>query len=95
MVDQAQAFQALELANRNRVGAAVVRRELAAGAITVAAALKDPRSGCMPVGRLLCARRGWGPTKTNELLEYLGIFATRRVRDLTVHEREWIVRAAR
>jgi hypothetical protein len=93
--DQAQAMQALLIANTNRLGAAEVRREVAAGVLTIDQALEDPRAQCMPIGRLLCARRGWGPTKANQLLNLHRIWPTRRVRDLTARQRRIIAEAAR
>lgn len=90
MADQAQALRALEIANTSRLGAAEVRREIAAGVLTVDRALEDPRAQCMPIGRLLCARRGWGPTKVNRLLNLHRIWPTRQVRDLTARQRRLI-----
>jgi hypothetical protein len=85
--DQAQAMQALLIANTNRLAAAQVRREIAAGVLTVGQALEDPRSGCMPISRLLTAQRAWGPKKASRLLNSHGIWPTRRVRDLTARQR--------
>jgi hypothetical protein len=87
MVDQAQAFQALEVANRVRTDGAQALREIKAGALTVGEALDDPRAQGIQVGRLLTAQRAWGPTKANKLLNRHGIWPTRRVRDLTKRQR--------
>jgi hypothetical protein len=84
---------ALERANRARIDGAAVRRELAAGDLTVAQALEDPRAQRLQIGRLLTAQRGWGPTKANRLLNQHRIFPTRRVGALTPRQRDVLAAA--
>jgi hypothetical protein len=87
MVEQAQAFQALELANRVRTDGAQVLREIKTGALRVGEAFDDPRAQGLPVGRVLTAQKRWGPAKANKLLNRHSIWPTRRVRDLTKRQR--------
>ena len=89
-----QSLHALRIANQTRIGASVLRAELAAKVITLEKALEDPRAQCMPVGRLLTAQPAWGPTKAHALLNYHHIWPTRRVRDLTPRQRQMIVEKA-
>jgi hypothetical protein len=90
-----QQMEALEIANRVRFGGIHVRQEVTAGLITVAEALEDPRAGSMPIGRLLCAQRAWGPTKAHRLLNGLSIWPTRKVRELTERQKRLIAEALR
>lgn len=82
-----QRFEALKMANEVRLGGAALKRELMAGDISLADALEDPRAQFVQVGQLLCAQRGWGPTKANKLLNSHRIYPTRRVRHLTPRQR--------
>ena len=89
-----QSLQALQLANKTRIQASVLRAELAANVITLADALVDPRAQCMPVSRLLTAQPRWGPKKANHLLNRNFIWPTRKVRDLTANQRILIAEQA-
>jgi len=86
-----QQLEALEIANRVRFDGMHVRQELMAGLITVEQAFDDPRAERMQVGRLLCAQRGWGPSRVHRLLNTLMVWPTRRVGDLTERQRLLIV----
>lgn len=88
-----QQHDALKIANRVRTGGIVVRQEIAAGVLSIAEALDDPRAGHMTVGRVLGSRRYWGPSKAHALLRPLAIWPTRRVRDLTARQKGLIVEA--
>jgi len=85
-----QSLHALRIANQARIGASVLRGELAARVITLERALEDPRAQCMPVSRLLTAQPGWGPRKANDLLNRNFIWPTRKVRDLTANQKRLI-----
>jgi hypothetical protein len=88
-----QQHEALALANQVRIDGAHIRHELTAGLVTLEAGLHDTRAQFMPVGRLICTQRGWGPSKTHHLLGRLNIWPTRRVRDLTARQKAAIVEA--
>jgi hypothetical protein len=87
-------MEALALANTIRIQGVVVRQELRCGVITLAQALADERAGHLPVNRLLCSQRQWGPVKANLVLRPLMIWPTRKVRDLTDRQQALIVEAA-
>jgi hypothetical protein len=89
-----QSMAALQIAQKARMEMAVVRQQLLVGEITLAEALVDERAGAIPVGRLLCSQRQWGPVKAHTLLNRLMIWPTRRVRDLTANQRRMILEAA-
>jgi hypothetical protein len=88
-----QRDRALERAQAARTAAMQIRVEVAAGLLTVPAALKDPRAQPMPIGRLLLAQRGWGQSKVNRLCRRLELWPARRVRDLTQRQRALIATA--
>ena len=87
---RAQSLAALEVANRTRRESADVRREIAAG-LSIEEALADPRSGAMPIGRLLRAIPRYGEMKTARLMRQVGVTSTKRVRDLTDRQRHELV----
>lgn len=93
-----QCLSVLPRANEQRVAGAAVRAELAAGQVTVAQALEDPRSGSLSVHDLLCSPPKWGPARAEMVLrpQRMGvagemIWPLRRVRELTERERRLIV----
>jgi hypothetical protein len=88
-----QQLEALQIANRVRFDGMHVRQEVTAGVITVEQAFNDPRAERMQVGRLLCAQRGWGPSRVHRLLNTLMVWPTRRVGDLTERQRARILEA--
>lgn len=79
----AQARDALRRADEVRIGAANLRRAVAAGDITVRDALFDDRAGPLPVDRLLMSQPKWGRVRTENALRRANIIGRRRVRDLT------------
>jgi hypothetical protein len=90
MTTAEQRLSALDLANRVRLGGSEVRREVAAGVLSVSDALDDPRAQGMPIGRLLLAQPRWGQQKAGRLLKQLTIWPQRPVRDLTDRQRRLI-----
>lgn len=88
-----QSMEALRIAQTARLEMAVVRQQLQVGEITLAEALEDSRAQCIPIGRLLCSQRQWGPVKAQTLLNRCLIWPTRRVRDLTDNQRRLILEA--
>ena len=86
---------ALDEANRVRYARGHAKRELAAGAITLADALDLECVQSMTVHALVAAQRRWGVRRSSRLLEDLRISETRRVRALTVRERSALVSEAR
>jgi hypothetical protein len=93
-------MQALERANTVRLGRVEVKRAIDRGHMTIAQALEHPAAQGMTVGGLLCAQYRWGPHKARRTLRSLErcsppimVSGTRLVRDLTVREREALIRA--
>jgi hypothetical protein len=87
-----RARSALEAANVVRLAGAQLRRELAAGEVSLAEALVDPRSRSMEIRRLLMAVPGVGEYAAQRLCKRLGISTQRRVPDLLAVQRSRIVR---
>jgi hypothetical protein len=95
-----QHLEALEKAQRIRLAIAALKRDVAAGRLTVAEALEDPRSrGRFPISDLLMAQPRWGRARARRaLLEascaggaLLLIPEAKRVDELTPGQRERIV----
>jgi hypothetical protein len=93
--DLDQRRQALEIANRCRLAGSQVRREIAAGTLSLADALDDPRAQQSPIGRLVLAQPRWGEQKASRLFRRLEMWPQRRVRDLTDRQRTLIKAATR
>lgn len=85
-----QQARALAEANRVRSVRARMKRDLAAGLLSVPDVLTDPDLGRMPLGELLAAQRRWGPKRTARFLAALDMDATKRVGTLTARQRELI-----
>lgn len=83
----AQWMTALERANEAREDACLVKREVAAGGLSLAAAMDDPRAGSIKIIELLVAQRRWGRTRARALLGREMISPERRVRELTERQR--------
>ena len=95
-IERPQHMEALERANEIRLAQSELKRELAAGRISLEAALSDPRSqGSFPVHRLLRAIHGFGPHAIRRVLLQPGIPESRRVDALTERQRIHLVAAAR
>lgn len=66
--DLTQPMEALAKGNRVRREGAEAKREIRAGTLSVVDAFEDPRLARESVGRVLCAQRYWGKTRTMALL---------------------------
>src|SRR3954470_16988314 len=89
-----QHMDALNRANTVRAAAALLKRRLAAGELTLQQALTDPDADPVPVGRLLEALPRYGVHKTEAVLKQVQVSAHRRVRDLTPRQRALIAEIA-
>ncbi len=93
----AQSLEALANANRIRLDAAQVKREVRAGVLAVTDAIHDPRAGSLTIDGLLKAQPHWGPQRVRNALRDLrwatygpravDLWPTQRLRDLTGHQR--------
>lgn len=92
--NQPQHLRALERANSVRLDAAQLRREVAAGRLTLAAALEDPRAQSLTLMRLLTAQRRWGAVRARRMLDAMPCSELLRVRDMTGRQRERAARLA-
>ena len=88
-----QAQFALQRANQERLAAAAVKAELAAGDISFEAALADPRAGSATVLGMLTAQHRWGRARALAALEGTFIPDGKRIRDLTDRQRDTLVLA--
>lgn len=86
----AQAMEALQEANRVRVARAKIKREIAAGELSVPDVLEVPEVARMPLGELLAAQDRWGPRRTVRFLAAIEVTVTKRVGTLTARQRELI-----
>lgn len=86
-----QSMQALRKADEVRLPGVQVRREITCGVLTVAEALEDPRAGVVQIQRLLTSQPRVGLKRAHALLRPLHIWPTRRVRDLTAHQKAALV----
>lgn len=82
-----QHLQALARANQVRVAAACVKRELAAGRLSISDALHDDRAQAMTVFDLLKAQRRWGRERTVRVLARQRLKESKRVGSLTDRQR--------
>lgn len=79
-----QREQALDRANRVRLGMADLKRDVKAGRVTLDDAVALPACQPMRVYDLLRALPAWGPSKASTVLRELGVASpTRRVGELT------------
>ena len=90
-----QRMSALQRANQIKDDAFAIRRDVAAGRLTVADALDDERADSMTVMSLLMAQPRWGRTRSLNLLQPRWISESRRVRQLTDRQRDEIRQALR
>lgn len=94
-----QYMPALAKAQRRRQEVAQLKRDLAAGRVTAAQALVDPRStGSVTLGTILIAQPGWGRRKTGRFLQRLGAPSaafTKRVEDMVPRQKAIIILALR
>lgn len=86
-----QALDALARAQEVRMSAAVVRRAVASGDMTVTDALGDERAASLHVLRLLASQFRWGRGRAMKVMQSVPIRETARVRDLTDRQRDALV----
>lgn len=96
-----QHLKALRTANRVRLGAAALKRALAAGEITLGEALDDPRAVSLELLALLMAQRRWGIQRARRTVRgaslrepVLHIPENKRVGDMTTRQKARIEEAA-
>lgn len=82
-----QHMTALARANEVRLAAAAVKRQVAAGTLTIGEALEHPDAGSLVVMDLLVAQHRWGGSKAARLMAEARISQVRRVRELTARQR--------
>lgn len=89
----AQSLEALSAANRARSLRSQLKRDVAAGNLTVAEVLVDPPPYTlrMPLFDLLAAQPRWGAKRTRRLLTLLQISELRLIGELTYRQRDLIV----
>lgn len=95
-----QHLEALEEANRARREIGALRREVAAGELSAADALEDPRAQPLTIERLLIAQHRWGKTRVHRTLVALRwatdgghpwetiVWPDMRIRDLTPRQKQ-------
>lgn len=83
-----QALTALERANAAKLGMRDVKRDVAAGRVSLAEALEDSRSGPMPVLALLMAQPRWGRKRALLALAKCFVEQGARVRELSARQRD-------
>lgn len=92
-----QYMAALEKAQRRKSEIAQLKREIKAGRLNAAEALKDPRaSGAVTVGTILIAQPQWGRRRTANFVVSLGAstsLLTKRVEKLTERQLALLVAA--
>lgn len=91
--DRQQQMRSLRKANRVRLDAATVRREVRDGKLWTVDALWDERAGSLEVLTLLLEQRGWGPTKAKNAMNAAQVRHDRRVRELTERQRRMLAAA--
>jgi hypothetical protein len=87
-----QQLQALDLANVTRLVRARLKREIGSGAVLLAEVLRDPppeAEGCS-LRELLMSQRGWGQRRCTRFLAAHEIGERKRLRELTVRQRELV-----
>ena len=84
-----QRLLALEPANRVRLTRAALKRRLRAGELTAAdAILRGSRdTDTMTVAELLLSQRGWGPTRSANMLRWLSLPERKTLGSLTERQR--------
>jgi hypothetical protein len=87
-----QFMQALEKANSTRLAFASVKRQLAAGDITLAQALDEPCVQNLDIREVLCAQRRWGDVRAEKALLMIPITGRKPIRKLTDRQRQQLIR---
>lgn len=93
MTAQEQRAQALVLANFARFAHRELRADIVAGRLSLAAALDDPRSETLRVGRLLRTVPGVGDIKAERILRAARLGEARTCGSLTADGRSRLLRA--
>lgn len=88
-----QHMEALDKANRVRLGRAQVRRDLVARKITLADVLAHPDVQSARLGYVLSWQWRWGGKRVKNLLSALRISETRKVDELTDRQKGLVVAA--
>lgn len=86
-VDQPQHMRALQRANEVRAAIKTLKRDIAAGRLTVSQAIYRPEAGRLKVIDLLMAQSQWGRHRAVRLLAHERIFESKRVDTLTDRQR--------
>lgn len=89
--ETSQHMRALAKANRQRLAAAQLRRDLAAGTITFREAIESPDAASLTVERLLNAQRRWGVARVEQTCRAVPVKPWARVRDITPRQRDALV----
>jgi hypothetical protein len=91
--ERTQHLAALEYANQVRVARAELKRQIAAGELSVAAVVQSCpwQAASMPVGSLLKAQRRWGSARCRRFLVALDLSEKREVGALTERQRAALV----
>ena len=91
--ERTQPLAALEYANEVRVARAELKRQIAAGELSVAAVVESCpwEAASMPVGSLLKAQRRWGSARCRRVLVALDLSEKRAVAALTERQRTALV----
>ena len=80
-------MRGLAAANAVRIAGAQAKREIAAGTLSIADALTDPRCAAVPIGRLLASQWRWGEDRTERALRVIRVGSWRRTDSLTDRQR--------
>ncbi len=85
-----QRRDALERANHVRLNRAAMKRDLAAGRVSITDVLADPPDYTLslPIGELLASQRGWGAFRVQRFLKAVEMTATKRLGSLTERQRD-------
>ena len=90
-----QCMQALARANEVRLARAAMKRDVAAGRLSVTAVLAETpwEARSMSLSELLCSQRRWGRARSRKLLASAGLSEAKRVGTLTPRQRRILVGA--
>ena len=82
-----QRLTALRIGNERRTKAALLKRDLTAGSITLAEALASRDAQCVTIGQLLRAQARWGHQRAEQALRALALPGAKRAATLTDTQR--------
>jgi fructosamine-3-kinase len=94
---QQQHLRALARANEVRIARARLKRQIAAGKLTVAEVLErtPPEARSMELGDLLLSQRRWGQMRVRRLLSQLGLSERKPLGSLTDRQRGLLIATLR